>query len=239
MIPILSAIKEATLHFVSVNSTYYNKSQPLTKAVFAFVRHQDTVLKQPKQAMRQAVKTLRTSLDIPALSSAICKRIEESGLLVTAQKVCIYYPLADEIDLLPLLQTYPDIEWSFPKTVQSEKGPQILFYPIDHRTQFIPGAFGVLEPTEFWPALIDFSAVDFILMPGMAYDVSGNRLGYGKGMYDQFFKWLETRSSEMQFKGKRIGSCPEATLFESLPADPWDVKAELLYTENAVYQFED
>ncbi len=202
------------------------------------VRNRVTLLKQPKQAMRQAVKTLRASLDILDLSAAICKRIEESGLLITAQKVCIYYPLPGEIDLLPLLQTYPEIEWSFPKTVQSKNGPQLLFYPIDHRTQFIPGAFGVLEPTEFWPALSDFSAVDFILMPGMAYDVFGNRLGYGKGMYDQFFKWLTMLPTDKQFKGKRIGSCPEATLFESLPADPWDVRAELLYTEKAVYQFE-
>lgn len=190
------------------------------------------ILNSPKQSMRKAVKSLRQTLDLPALSQAICTQVQQSGVLIPVKKVLTYYPMVGEVDVLPLLAMYPNIEWHFPKTIQDEAGASLMFFPVDRETAFKPGAFGVMEPVEFWPALKDFSTVDLIILPGMAYDVFGNRLGYGKGMYDQFLAKIEP-----DCRAKRVGVAPEATIFDAIPADPWDQKVQILFTEQAVYRF--
>lgn len=186
-----------------------------------------------KRAMRQALQSLRQTLDVPLISNTICQNILQSRLLDSCTKVLTYFPLPYEINLLSLISHYPRLEWHFPKTLKTEEGTEdLFFYPYTDDTEFKPGRFGVMEPVEYWPPLKTFEDIQLIFLPGLAYDTFGNRIGHGKGFYDRFVQRIQP-----EFQGKLVGVSTESTVFESLPTDPWDHKVQYLFTESTFYRF--
>ncbi len=65
-----------------------------------------------------------------------------------------------------------------------------------------------------------------VLVPGVAFDVYGNRMGYGKGYYDRYFSG--------EFSGARIGVCYDLQMAEYLPTDQYDVPLPYLVTESGL-----
>lgn len=102
---------------------------------------------------------------------------------------------------------------------------EMEFYVITDLTQLEPGAFGVLEPNpalcEKWTDLSDGLCV----IPALSYDLSGYRLGYGKGYYDRFLS---------RFSGETVGLVYENCLFDVLPHGKFDRRAEKIVTETRV-----
>lgn len=82
------------------------------------------------------------------------------------------------------------------------------------------GHFGVLEPVghEFYEG-----NVDVVITPGLAFDLQGNRIGYGKGYYDRFF--AEQRHDVA------IGVCFERFVQVQIPTDQYDQKVDIVITE--------
>ena len=90
--------------------------------------------------------------------------------------------------------------------------------------KLIRGGYGIPEPIEFIPADID--DIDISVIPGIAFDKSGMRIGFGKGYYDRFLA---------EFKGLRIGLCYELQLYDTLPHDLHDIPMDIIITEGNVY----
>ncbi len=88
--------------------------------------------------------------------------------------------------------------------------------------------WGVAQPspsTARW--LDDLSAIDLILVPGLAFDRSGRRIGYGAGYYDRFLA---------QVQAPRIGLAYEISLYEQIPTSPHDIPMHQVVTETTIYQ---
>ncbi|MBR1547255.1 MAG: 5-formyltetrahydrofolate cyclo-ligase [Prevotella sp.] len=95
------------------------------------------------------------------------------------------------------------------------------------------GAYGIMEPTG--PLFTDYAAVDIAIIPGMAFDLQGHRLGRGKGYYDRF---LSSVSSQLSTESpqpagdkshiKKIGICHEWQVVGSVPALEHDVRMDAL-----------
>lgn len=85
------------------------------------------------------------------------------------------------------------------------------------------GPLGIREPAvQADPLMLeDFPAM--VIVPGLAFDLAGNRLGYGKAYYDRFF----SGQTGPCFK---IGLCTDAQILPRIPADPWDVPMDALCT---------
>ena len=81
------------------------------------------------------------------------------------------------------------------------------------------GKFNILEPTG---KIIDINLLDLILIPGLGFDKKGNRLGRGKGFYDDLLK---------NFKGTKIGVCHHFQLINEIPIESWDIKMNYICTE--------
>ena len=77
------------------------------------------------------------------------------------------------------------------------------------------GRFGILEPV--FPTRFDKAKIDVAIVPGIAFDKEGFRLGYGKGYYDRFLK------GSCAYK---IGVCQKEFLFDALPHDDFDIKMD-------------
>lgn len=86
------------------------------------------------------------------------------------------------------------------------------------------GKFGIPEPIDGCKVIAK-SEIDLVIMPCMAADENGNRLGKGGGYYDRFCEG---------FGGESFILCPEVLLFKSIPTDPWDIKSDIVTEKRVV-----
>lgn len=88
--------------------------------------------------------------------------------------------------------------------------------------------FGFREPVEGQPIPIEL--IDLVIVPGLAFDGAGNRLGRGRGFYDRFL-------ARPNFRGVACGFALEAQIVDAIPAGPHDMKIDMLVTDVAVRRF--
>ena len=84
---------------------------------------------------------------------------------------------------------------------------------IDSLTDLVPGAYGIPEPPAHFPAA-DKNSIDLIIVPGLAFDEKGGRMGRGGGYYDRFLK---------DYSGFTVGLCPIGCKVDAVPRDSWDM----------------
>lgn len=87
-------------------------------------------------------------------------------------------------------------------------------------SNLVEGAFGVMEPRvgEVCPP----EEIDFMLVPGMAFDREGGRLGHGKGYYDRYFEL---------YKGVTVGVCFDFQMVDRVPCEPFDRRVDMVVSE--------
>lgn len=84
-----------------------------------------------------------------------------------------------------------------------------------------PGAYGIEEPTG--ELFTDYADIDFIAVPGVAFDRNGNRLGRGKGYYDRLLPRIPS--------AYKAGICFPFQLVEEVPAEPFDIRMDEIITQ--------
>ncbi len=102
------------------------------------------------------------------------------------------------------------------------EGDMINFYEMSSTDELIAGRFGIMEPPPTHPA----RRIDLLVVPGIAFDKQGYRLGYGKGYYDRYLS-----EKKPQFA---IGLAYNFQLLESLPHDKHDAKMDAIATEDGI-----
>ncbi len=88
-----------------------------------------------------------------------------------------------------------------------------------------PSRWGIPEPQPERCPLVDPSQIDLVLVPGVAFDLRGNRLGYGAGFYDRLFQRLPPSAL-------RVACLQDVLLLDRVPAEAHDVPVDLLLTES-------
>lgn len=86
--------------------------------------------------------------------------------------------------------------------------------------QLAPGRWGIWEPTDEAPLLSDYSRLDLVVVPGVAFSSDGKRLGRGKSFYDRFLPLLP--------RAAFVGVCYPCQVVEQIPADPWDIGMDIV-----------
>ncbi len=95
----------------------------------------------------------------------------------------------------------------------------------------LPAQFGQPEPVVV--SVVDESLIDVVLIPLLAFDSKGYRLGYGKGLYDSFLHRLSVRGRKV----RRIGLGFSRQMVESVPVDPWDESLDAVVYEHGIIRF--
>ena len=112
----------------------------------------------------------------------------------------------------------PHIQWLFPRV----RGGDLEFCRAVHFSQ---GAYGILEPDTQSP-VVDHHHIQGLLIPGVAFNKDGRRLGKGKGYYDKTLQ---------HFTGLKVGICFDFQISErSLPMEPHDEKMDYIITESGL-----
>lgn len=162
-----------------------------------------------KPALRAHFRALRGRMDSrlrDGLSMRACSRVLESSLWAKAGSVLLYAPIGAELDVRPLLEA----GWRQGKTVllpKCEENPRGLrLCRVEGWTALSPGAWGILEPGEGCLCLPP-EAVDLALVPVVAMDSRGIRLGNGGGYYDRLMPRLPC-AALMGFDQQLCGHLP-------------------------------
>ncbi len=113
-------------------------------------------------------------------STVICKKIISSPVYNSAKVIYLYSAVKNEVDVSFIMRDAQkkDKIVAFPKV----EGKKITFYSVTSDKQFQRGAFSILEPCSG----ITAPKADLIIVPGVAFDARGLRLGYGGGFYDRY-----------------------------------------------------
>ncbi|MFC2028761.1 5-formyltetrahydrofolate cyclo-ligase [Chloroflexota bacterium] len=137
-----------------------------------------------KKQLRKEYRALRSSLVAKfrkQASSRICQHIRSWSIFQRAEVVLTYIPMNGEVDLLPLLAGDSKRDWVIPRIHSHSR---MTLHPY-HPQKLVRHKYGMLEPDVSLPS-VPPSRVDLVLVPGLAFDLQGWRLGYGGGFYDVF-----------------------------------------------------
>ena len=175
-----------------------------------------------KAALRTQIRARLENIS-PAVwaveSIDLCRRLEPQ--LASARTILFFAPLPDELDVWPLLETFlakgktcalP----AFDAATRAYSARQVA----DLAADIAIGKFGVREPATGC-AVIPLEKFDLVLVPGLAFDLSGNRLGRGKGFYDRLL---------LQTSGVKCGVCHDFQLLERIPTEPHDARLNFIFT---------
>ena len=171
-----------------------------------------------KREWRRWARRTRETADPAARSAEVCRALEEWGGL--AGVVLAFLPLPDEIDLRSVF-SMPGARFAVTRTPPT--GP-LTIHPVGSELE--THRLGFSQPVE-GADTIPYAAVDVALVPGLAFDRSGRRLGRGAGYYDALL-------SRLRAEVPRVGVAVDALVVEELPVDPWDAAMTHLATESGV-----
>lgn len=150
-------------------------------------------------------------------SAVLLGRLEAHPAFRSARVVLLYYALPDEV------QTQAFVEkWSREKTVLLPvvKGEELELRRYTGTAGLRKGSFDIDEPCG--EAFTAYGRIDLALVPGMAFDGQGNRLGRGKGYYDRLLPQLEAY---------KIGLCFQFQVCEAIPTEAFDCPMDEVWTE--------
>ncbi len=164
----------------------------------------------------RAAKAAYSASQLADMSAAVCRALMSDYHWLDSRTVLFYHALPDEVDLSPL--------FSWPKHILL---PVVVGDDL-HLRQYIgernlrTGSYGIKEPagTDF----TDFSAIDLVLVPGMAFDRYGARLGRGKGYYDRLLPLLT--------HAYRLAVCFPFQLVDKVPSEAHDQRMDRVLTVN-------
>ena len=179
-------------------------------------------LHEAKQALRARVLAARDAIAPgvrQAASEAIAARLAALPAFASAHTVLLTLPFGSEWDTLPLAR---DVAASHRRLVvpRVERATRMLalHHVEDPEGDIAPGYRGIPEPREACPVVAP-TAIDFVLVPGVAFDVHGHRLGYGGGFYDRLLPLLRADAVLVAgaFEEQIVAAVPTASHDQRLP----------------------
>jgi 5-formyltetrahydrofolate cyclo-ligase len=159
------------------------------------------------------------------MSEAIYKKVISLPSYFYSKTLLCYVSTENEVDTLPLITAAlkSGKKVAVPRCVEGE--PIIEFYFIRGLNELEYGSYGLLEPPPLKERKYRASG-GLCILPGLAFDRTGCRLGYGKGYYDRFLQ---------NYKGITVGVCFAPLLSESpLPKGKFDVPVSMVVTDREI-----
>ena len=185
---------------------------------FEKVKLRETILKKLKEQSAESRC---------AKSKTILEKLKHESQFEKSRNLMFYIAMSEEVDTLPLLLevlregrcvTVPRVD---------QKTKSLVSIQIQNPEEdLISGTYGIMEPRTKLAHPFDVERLDLVLVPGIAFDKTGRRLGRGKGYYDRFLSALPPHV-------KRYGLAFDFQLFESIPAEEHDILMDRIITDKS------
>jgi 5-formyltetrahydrofolate cyclo-ligase len=172
-----------------------------------------------KAELRKSMLQKRDSLseaEIKEKSTKIIQSLTQLPEFKSARRICIYVSTKNEVHTHDLIQQLTKSNVLVPFLADGRIQASI----IKEWSDLIPGAYGILEPKQPKPA-----TADLFIIPGAVFDLTGHRIGYGKGYYDHLLS---------QNPALKIGIAFDFQTIEQIPAENHDIPVNIIITEKRI-----
>lgn len=164
-------------------------------------------------------------------SAALCRRLLSEPIFVRARRFAAYLSNDGEPDLGFLLERSARIGKR--AYLPAIHGENLWFLPWSSSTSMVENRFGIAEPSCHPDERLRPFSLDLVLVPLVAFDASGSRLGMGGGYYDRSFAYLNHRSHWR--RPRLIGVAFEFQRADEIPSTHWDVRLDGVMTERGLH----
>jgi len=147
------------------------------------------------------------------------------------QKVAAYIATRGEISLNPWISKNQRHQIFLPKLYEIIS-PRLRFAALTEHTRWIRNRFKIMEPACHWGETQEASQMDIILLPLVAFDRTGQRMGMGGGYYDRSLAFR--RSRKQWLKPRLIGVAHGCQEHPRLSGQSWDVPLDAIITQNEI-----
>ena len=144
-----------------------------------------------------------------------------------AETVLFYVSFRSEVGTVPLIEhaLKQGKQVAVPKVFHEIR--RLGLYRITSTDELVAGYHGIYEPPAAADREVDTGSIDIIAIPGVAFDASGCRVGYGGGYYDRLLKTVPSRTM-------RVALAYKTQIMERVPVEPHDQRVSKIVTENGV-----
>lgn len=189
---------------------------------------QVTDIRQEKKQLREHYRALRDNLpcdEKSIMDEKILRKITQLWSYREEKILLTYVATGSEVDTKPLIEyaLSDGKAVAVPRCVENTR--RMEFYVIKSLEDLELGSFGVMEPIKQKCEKLEDLSNGVCIVPALAFDKDGYRLGYGKGYYDRFLN---------DFGGRIIGICYSFCMCEELPRGRYDKKVASIITEKRV-----
>jgi 5-formyltetrahydrofolate cyclo-ligase len=167
----------------------------------------------------------RRESDVANAFRTLRPQLEQLDAWQRARRVLLYFATPEEIDLNGLFGESSGKEWCLPRCAPNRT---LTIHPVntDQRDGLVTSRFGVREPRRESPQVAP-DTIDLVIVPALAFDERGYRLGYGGGYYDRFLPRLHPDCVT-------VGLTLDALIVPILPTEPHDAPVQIVITESRV-----
>ncbi len=175
-----------------------------------------------KSDIRRKIKNLRMMLlerEKESAAEEVFSQLEKTAAFIMAENILMYHSLPDELQTIKFLKKWHDRKRFFLPRVN---GVNLDILPYEE-SRLELGSFHIEEPTG--DNVADVNDIELMIIPAVAFDRKGNRLGRGKGFYDRL---LSTS------RATKIGVGYEFQLFDSIPSEAHYVPIDMIITQKTI-----
>ena len=171
---------------------------------------------QQKKELRRKVKAIKKEYSYSIkreMSIPLCKKIENLKAFQESSIVMAYWSMEDEVNTHNFVK-----KWAKKKRIilPVVNGDELLLKEFHSLSEMRAGEqFAIPEP--IGAVFTEIEKIEFIIIPGVAFDVNGNRMGRGKAYYDKLL---------ISLKAYKLGLCFPFQIFENIPMDEYDVQMD-------------
>lgn len=188
------------------------------------------ILRKQLQDQRKAL----SQIDQKIYSEQICQQIVKSAIFQSARNIAFYTPVKGEASPLPLANE-PNKTFYLPLLSNQQKH-HLFFVSIDEGTQYKNNIYNIPEPIYKNTDILPTTELDLVIMPLVAADKHGSRLGMGGGYYDRSFSFK--KDIDVQ-KPILMGFAYDFQVVDKLSAESWDVPLDYLASNHELIKVRD
>jgi 5-formyltetrahydrofolate cyclo-ligase len=191
----------------------------------------DERLAVTKEEARRIARARLRSLSEAERASAgarIAERVWSVPEIATARTLLLYASLPEEVptDEIAREAHRRGVVVTYPRCLPATR--EMALHRLAGLHELRSGSYGIREPDPACP-ILDVGEIDAVLVPGLAWDRAGGRLGRGAGYYDRLF-------ARPDFRAFRCGLFFAAQELPRLPTDPWDAPLDAVLTERGLWR---
>ncbi len=182
-----------------------------------------------KKELRKKIITERdllTDEEIAEKSATIAGKLYSHPAFIQAEAIMYFISFGSEVNTRPMVEeTIRQGKIALAPKAVPQSRELIPSRILDWESDLMPGYYNISEPRAGAVRPYAPEQIDLLIVPGVAFDLKGNRLGYGGGYYDRFFSLLKPGTP-------LVALVFDLQIVPEVPVDVWDRRVDLIITEN-------